>query len=297
MLFIGQMLCIGVRRGCLMSKPAVLLVGADKGGVGKTTVARTLLDYFADRQGRTRAFDTQAPQGTLQPLFPGFVDVVDINYVPHQMQIFDTVNSTDASVSLIDVSAGLLSPTLNALRNIGFIDAAKKGHITFVVFHILGPSIASLDEIVETAAYLGDGKYFMVKNFINNTHFFDWDEATYAGYFKGIPDAVQITIPKLPEMAAEQVDLASVSFSTFIANKKQSGDPASYSFVLRGYVRHWLDNVWAEYDRAGLVDVVEAKEAPKAAVAAPLARPRPLIKGAEAAQRGGLTGNRALYVV
>ena len=42
------------------------------------------------------------------------------------MRIFDTVNSTDASVSLIDVRAGLLSPTLQALRNIDFIEAAKK---------------------------------------------------------------------------------------------------------------------------------------------------------------------------
>ena len=30
-----------------MTKPAVVLIGGDKGGVGKTTVARTLLDYFA----------------------------------------------------------------------------------------------------------------------------------------------------------------------------------------------------------------------------------------------------------
>ena len=89
------------------------------------------------------------------------------------------LNSTDVSVSLIDVRAGLLSPTLRALRNIGFIEAAKKGHITFVVFHILGPTLASLDEIAETAAYLGDANYLMVKNFINNTHFFEWDEATY----------------------------------------------------------------------------------------------------------------------
>jgi hypothetical protein len=29
-----------------MAKPAVIVVGADKGGVGKTTVSRTLLDYF-----------------------------------------------------------------------------------------------------------------------------------------------------------------------------------------------------------------------------------------------------------
>ena len=33
-----------------MPKPTVILVGADKGGVGKTTVARTLLDYFTAHQ-------------------------------------------------------------------------------------------------------------------------------------------------------------------------------------------------------------------------------------------------------
>jgi hypothetical protein len=205
-----------------MTKPAVVLIGGDKGGVGKTTVARTLLDYFAHQQLRVRAFDTEVPRGTLKRFHPDVTDVVDINHVPDQMRIFDTVNSTDATVTLIDVRAGLLSPTLLALRNIGFIEAAKKGDITFVLFHILGPSIASLDEIVDTAAYLGDAKYFMVKNFINNTYFFEWDEATTAAYFKRIPGAVGITIPKLVEMAAEQVDLASVPFATFIANKKQT---------------------------------------------------------------------------
>src|SRR6266478_4905024 len=232
-------------RGCVMTKPAVVLIGADKGGVGKTTVARTLLDYFAHQQVRARAFDTEVPKGTLKRFHPDLTDVVDINHVPDQMRIFDTVNSADATVSLIDVRAGLLSPTLRALRDIGFIEAAKKGHLTFVVFHILGPSIASLDEIVETAAYLGDAKYFMVKNFINNTHFFQWDEATHSAYFKQIKDAVEITIPKLSEMATEQVELASVPFVTFIANKKRNGEPAANSFVLRGYVRHWLGNIWA----------------------------------------------------
>src|SRR3981189_2345106 len=125
--------CIG---GCVMTKPAVVLIGADKGGVGKTTVARTLLDYFAHHQVRARAFDTEVPKGTLKRFHPDVTDIVDINHVPDQMRIFDTVNSTDASVSLIDVRAGLLSPTLQALRNIGLIDSAKKGQITVPGFHL-----------------------------------------------------------------------------------------------------------------------------------------------------------------
>ena len=92
-----------------MAKPAVLLIGADKGGVGKTMVARTLLDYFAHHRVGSRAFDTEAPRGTLKRFHPEVTDVVDINYVPDQMKIFDTVNSTDATVSLIDVRAGLIT--------------------------------------------------------------------------------------------------------------------------------------------------------------------------------------------
>jgi hypothetical protein len=162
-----------------MAKPAVIIVGADKGGVGKTTVSRTLLDYFIAHQIPTRAFDTESPRGTLKRFHPEVTEVVDMTLIADQMKIFDTLNSAQASVTVIDVRAGLMSPTLKALRDIGFIDAAKKGQITFAVFHILGPSIASLDEINETAAYLGDARYFMVKNFINNTHFFEWDEATH----------------------------------------------------------------------------------------------------------------------
>src|SRR6516162_2523939 len=222
----------------VMPKPAVVLIGADKGGVGKTTVARTLLDYFTAHQVPVRAFDTEAPRGTLKRFHPDLTEVVDVALVADQMKIFDTLNSAEAAV-IIDVRAGLMSPTLQALRDIGFIDAAKKGQITFAVFHILGPTIASLDEITETAAYLGDARYFMVKNFINNTHFFEWDEATHASYFRQVKDAIELVIPKLNEMATEQVELASVPYVTFIANKKQSGEPASYSFVLRGYVRHW----------------------------------------------------------
>jgi len=262
-----------------MEKPAVVLIGADKGGVGKTTVARTLLDYFAARQIRVRAFDTEVPRGALKRFHPNETDLVDVTHVPDQMKIFDTLHSAEVLVTLIDVRSGLLSPTLRALRDIGFIDAVEKDQLTFAVFHILGPSIASLDEIAETAAFLGDARYFMVKNFINNNHYFEWDEATYSAYFRSVKDAVEITVPKLNEMAAEQVELASTPFASFIGNKKPNGETASYSFVLRGYVRHWLGNVWAEYDRVGVADLVRGKDASGELIG----RPRPVIRVAEAA--------------
>jgi hypothetical protein len=252
-----------------MAKPAVILVGADKGGVGKTTVSRALLDYFIAHNIPTRAFDTESPRGTLKRFHPDVTEVVDITTTADQMKIFDTLSSTDAQITVIDVRAGLLSHTLKALSDIGFLDAARKGQITFAVFHILGPSVASLDEIAETSGYMTDGNYFLVKNFINNTTFFEWNPQTYNSYFKHAKGTHEITIPKLNEMACEQVELASVPFVSFVANKTPDGNTANYSFVLRGYVRHWLGNVWGEFDRVKLNDVVaaEARRTPESITA------------------------------
>jgi RNase adaptor protein for sRNA GlmZ degradation len=139
-----------------MAKPAVVLVGADKGGVGKTTVARSLLDYFVAHNIPTRAFDTEAPKGSLKRFHPDITDVVDITSTADQMKIFDTLASAEAKITVIDIRAGQLSKTLEALRDIGFLDAAAKTQITFTVFHVLGPSIASLEEIRDTADFMDD---------------------------------------------------------------------------------------------------------------------------------------------
>jgi hypothetical protein len=219
-------------------------------------VSRTLLDYFSANNVPTRAFDTESPRGTLKRFHPDITEIVDMTVTADQMKIFDTLNAVSPSVTVIDARAGLLSTALASLRDIGFLDAAKNGQITFAVFHILGPSIASLEEIAETANFMGGAKYFLVKNFINNTSFFEWDQSTYNSYFRRIKDATELTIPKLNEMAYEQVEVASVPFLKFVANKGTLDQAANYSFVLRGYVRHWLANVWSEFDRIKLTDIV-----------------------------------------
>ena len=50
-------------------------------------------------------------------------------------------------------------------------------------------------------------------------------------------------------------------FLKFVANKGPRDEAANYSFVLRGYVRHWLANVWSEYDRIKLTDIVGSTKA------------------------------------
>src|SRR5688500_11158449 len=148
-------------RGRSIMKPALILVGADKGGVGKTTVARLLLDYLAEHEIETRAFDSESPRGTLKRFFPDIAEIVDMTQTGDQMKIIDTLEESDARVTVVDVNAGRLQTTLEAFRRIGFLDAASHGEFTFLLFHVLGASIASLDEIAEVAPYAADAHHFV----------------------------------------------------------------------------------------------------------------------------------------
>jgi hypothetical protein len=239
----------------------VVMIGADKGGVGKTTIARTLLDYLDANGVPARAFDSEHPRGTLARFHPKVTDIVDVTAAADQMKMLDTLADMGATVTVLDIRAGLLSRTLKAFTDVGFFDLVRGREFDFCLFHVLGPSVASLEEIETVAPYAEGRNYFVVKNFINETSFFDWNPQIYKGYLKGGREAVELTIPKLNEMACEQVELESIPFSSFIANRNGDGQAAAYSLVLRGYVRTWLKRITGEYDRVGLLQRLTEKAA------------------------------------
>ena len=233
-------------------KPALILVGADKGGVGKTTVSRLLLDYLAEHEVSTRSFDTEAPRGTLERFYPDLTEVVNITHTADQMRFIDTIDEDESKVTLVDVRAGHLTTLLHALEEFGFLDAAQEGQYNFLLFHILGSSIASLEEIEETSPYAADAHYYLVKNHVADGTYFEWDPDTYNGYFDRVKSAAELSIPKLNDLAYEQVDLDGTPFSQFVEN-------GANSFVLRGYVRSWVQNVFEAFDQAGIIRALTGK--------------------------------------
>ena len=234
-------------------KPTLILIGADKGGVGKTTTSRALLDYFSRKNILARAFDTEDPRGTLQRFYPGITEIIDMDEVADQMKVLDTLNTASVKVTVVDLKAGAMSDTLKAFEDIGALEAAKNGEFNLGLIHVIGPSIASLDEIGEISEYVNNLSYVIARNFINETNFFEWDEETYQKYFSGLADAYEIDVPKLNEMAYELIDLKGVTFTNFINNKDAKGQDANYSFVLRGYAKKWQRDLDAELEKLDLI--------------------------------------------
>lgn len=237
-------------------KPVVIMVGADKGGVGKTTISRALLDHLHRNNVLARAFDTENPRGTLKRFYPNITEIIDLHNVADQMKVLDTLETAKVPVTIVDLKAGNLSYALDTFEKIGVLQAARDGMFEMGLIHVVGPAIASLDELQEVTPYVQGIDYIVARNFINETNFFEWDENTYQRYFQNVNEAREIEIPKLNEMAAEQVDLANVTYKNFVDNKDSEGKPANFSFVLRGYVKKWCDDLDGEFGQLRLVQML-----------------------------------------
>jgi hypothetical protein len=234
--------------------PSLVLVGADKGGVGKTMLARALLDYLDARKVTVRAFDTEPRPGVLKRFFAP-AKVVDIDELAGQVQVFDGLDQAQATV--VDLRAGSLSKTLRAMRNAGLLAASDAGKVNLIVLHVLGASVASLTEIADTAALLAEGgTHLLVKNHASDGQFFEWDKTTRNSFFSVIAPAAILDVPHLAALAAETVDQRGQSFSAFI------NDPSNGSRMLAGVVRHWQSNVFAKFD---LVDLARRISVPPGA--------------------------------
>lgn len=214
-------------------KPTIILVGADKGGVGKTMVSRALADYMRVTAIPFHSFDTEvgATNGVLKRFVPD-AKLVDIALVPGQMQIFDSI--TSESLTLVDIRAGQLTPTLKALLNAGIMSDVRQGKTRLIIMHVIGSSVASMREVADVMQQLQGAEYMPVINRASADAAFD---VTLPGN--------AMDIPNLNEPACEAVDKADAPFTTFATGLA--------SRTLRGYVQTWFDLVFNEFNKLKLV--------------------------------------------
>jgi hypothetical protein len=226
-----------------MPLPLAIFVGADKGGVGKTTLSNALMCFFAERGIATRAWDTESPKGNLKRFHPSKTEIVDLETPDGQMAVFDTLQQSP--VTLVDMRAGILSDTVQILHNIGCVRMAQQGLLRLAVFHVIGNSVASFQEIGEIAQALGSA----VRHFVVINH--HTSDASFFANIKGVSQdalngsSVVVNIPKLTTRAMELKDASNLSFSAFGRDENQS-------FTARGYVNDWKEKVFTQFDSARL---------------------------------------------
>ena len=233
-------------------KPTLVFVGAQKGGVGKTTIARLLLHWLEENRRGHVAFDTEVPFGSLVRFYKDKTEVVDIDDVAAQMRIFDAVyGDASGSVFVVDLRAGYLYKMLDLLSDLRMLRDAQDGAFNIVFLHIMSGSLESIREVSETVDRFSGAKHIVVTNPANGVDLTDWESSQVRSNFER-DGGVELNMPALNRLAYNEIDRSGTTFSQFITNKRPDGSDAVYSYVLRGYTRDWVLKSMAQIDRINL---------------------------------------------
>ncbi|SRR5579871_3775712 len=237
--------------------PLMIVVGAEKGGVGKTTLCRSIAAWMESPAlkdlPRAQLVDCQFPRGDLSR-FHREAEILNVTDFQDQMRLFDDISG----VKIVDLPAGVLGLTLRACDDAMLLDLVRNGQIRMALLHVLGPSVSSLDEIAEATQLLGtSAQHFIVKNYVNETKW-DWERSRYADSLKALAGST-IEVPHLAAEAAEMLQKAECPMIDFILDtplaRGAEGKPISRT--ARGAVGKWLERCGRGFDRVGLGQMIQ----------------------------------------
>lgn len=115
----------------------IILVGGDKGGVGKSTVARALADFLAKKEVRFTGYDGDDANPTFLRFFPESTRI----HTKSVKGFEPLINSLESDIThqLVDLGAGTSLVFSRFTDETGFIDLARD-HGARVVVNRESPS-------------------------------------------------------------------------------------------------------------------------------------------------------------
>src|SRR3954454_20885831 len=84
-------------------KPRLIITHGEKGGVGKTTVARVIADFLNSRHTTFRAFDAEGPTGQLMRFHSSEAAAVDVSNAASIAPVLDYVMEAGKRLALVDL--------------------------------------------------------------------------------------------------------------------------------------------------------------------------------------------------
>lgn len=223
---------------------AIILVGGDKGGVGKSTVARAIADYFFAKGISFSGFDGD----DTNPTFLRFVEGSGRIHTKSVKGFEPLINGleSDATHQLVDLGAGTSIMLSQFCDQTGFLDLAKEYGARILIVFVLAPSADSINLLKTLAEQYGDRVTYIIAR--SNSTSGTWDLWESSKARKRLLDelkAVEITIPMLDAESFSLVDRYSLRWASAVSDKR-------LPLACRSYIHRWLAKVSTEFEKAKL---------------------------------------------
>jgi hypothetical protein len=222
-------------------------VGGEKGGVGKSLVARLLSQWFIDRSSPFAGVDADPSHATLLRTYGQYAQAADLEDFASADEIVNRALAAERAV-VVDLPAQSGRALDRWVESADIVRFARESGIRLTLWHVTDGSVDSVRDLERTLERWGDSFAFVVvKNHGRSRDFTHFDESAAKRRLEELGGRI-VEVPELDASVMNRIDRASQSF--WAAANNADGDSA-LAPMQRQRARLWLERSLQSFGALG----------------------------------------------
>ena len=223
------------------------LIGGEKGGVGKSVVARVLAQYLIDKNIPFTGFDTDRSHGSLMRFYTDFASPVVVDSYESLDAIVETAAEHPEKRVLVDLAAQTHDALVKWMDVSGVLEATEELGVAFTYWHVMDSGKDSVDLLKKLFDRFGTRlTYVLVLNQLRSETFDIFYASGEREHAKEL-NARVITLKRLHEPVINKIDAGSTSF--WAAKNRSTTEVKGLGLLERQRVKLWLRAAYEQLDK------------------------------------------------
>ena len=219
-------------------------IGGEKGGVGKSLVARVLAQYFVDRGIPFTGFDTDKSHGALLRFYADFAAPAVLDRHDSLDPIIEHALEDPQRRILVDLAAQTQQSLGKWLDDADVIGLAQENGLTLTWWHVMDAGRDSVDLLRQWLDQFGGRiKLVIVLNEVRGDRFEILEASGELARAEALGASV-ISLRRLPDTTMQKIDQHSVSFWAAVNHPDRAA--SGLGLLERQRVKVWLNRTYGE---------------------------------------------------
>jgi hypothetical protein len=226
------------------------LIGGEKGGVGKSLVARLLAQYMIDHSIPFLGFDSDRSHGALLRFYGDYASPILVDSYESLDIIVEAAVENPERRILVDLAAQTNDQLTQWMDDSQLLEGAPEIGLHIRYWHVMDSGRDSVDLLKRLVDRHGARlNYTLVLNQIRGDDFRILEASGEKQRALALGASV-VTLKRLHHTSMIKIDAGSLSFWA-VANKSE-GDTSGLGLLERQRVKVWLKNAFAEIEKPGV---------------------------------------------
>ena len=228
-----------------MSTARLHLIGGEKGGVGKSLLARILAQYFIDKGYPFKGFDTDRSHPALLRFYAEYASPVIVDRYESLDRVAETAAQSKERV-LVDLAAQTHSFLVQWIEDSGLLECADDLGVTLTYWHVMDAGRDSVELLRRLLEQFGKRlKLILVLNEVRGDQFEILTTSGQRARAEAL-GAATLSVRKLQDATLQKIDRASASF--WAATHSAESVSAGLGLLERQRVKLWLQKIHQQLD-------------------------------------------------